>query len=283
MCGPQPFPADRAGFSRPCERRLTLAPCSVFVARMARSLLLLFLCVACGGAKPAATTPETATKSTAPAVADNPEPADSKESEPQKDGSAGVPTACASQRDGMCLPDGKFVTRLCQGNYPSVALALFRKSSPFTRGYLTRKTRAWNASGGASDAGELEFDEEVLVLRHRASDMGGMQVSGAMGGYDAIRWSGSCVTLASEELTLKLPPKAKTSKVEWRFLDTNLQEALRTDPKVDSAYIARRQECKGATMGTVSAKCEKADAKLSEAIVEYVRGGGEVPPPEKLP
>jgi hypothetical protein len=251
---------------------------------MRRHWLVLILFVSCGGkgqapAKAPGAASDAATEESAAEAKVNPEAS----AEDAEESVATMPKQCAKPGADKCLPSSAFVTKLCQGNFPSVALVMFQKSMPWTRGYLTRKTRAWNASGGASDAGELAFDEEVLVLRHRSSDMGGMQVSGAGGGYDAIRWNGSCVTLAAEELTLKLPPKAKNSKVEWRFLDDNAQEALRNDPKVDAAYKERRNECKGATMGTVTLKCEKADAKLSDTIVQYVRGGGTLPDPEKLP
>ena len=251
---------------------------------MHRHWILLIGLVSCGGAKPAAAPPASAPAKTGAADStQQPEPEGEASAETEASAPATLPKQCAKTDGDKCLPDGKFVTKLCQGNFPSVALAMFQKSMPWTRGYLTRKTKAWNASGGASDTGELAFDEEVLVLRHRSADMGGMQVSGAGGGYDALRWNGSCVTLAAEELTLKLPPKAKHSKVEWRFLDDNTQEALRNDEKVDAAYKARRKECKGATMGTVSLKCVKADAKLSNVIVKYVRDGGAIPDPEKLP
>ena len=48
-------------------------------------------------------------------------------------------------------------------------------------------------------------------------------------------------------------------------------------------YTARRKECKGATMGDVTKKCEELDDKLSAVVVEYVRRGGAVPTPPTLP
>lgn len=238
---------------------------------------------ACGGQKaggPAASPPSkpeeaaTKTKSDAPGE---------EKSEAKPAETTSLPSECTKKDDKLCVPPAAFVTRLCQGNFPSVALALFRKGSPWTRGYLTRKTKAWNASGGAATSDELEFDEEVLVLRQRDVDMGGMQVSGAGGGYDALRWNGSCVTLAKEELTLSVPPKAKNARVEWRLLDDGMREAMRTDDKLDKAYKDRQKECKGATMGTVSDKCVKVDNALSDAIVAHVRNGGEVGKPDRLP
>jgi hypothetical protein len=52
---------------------------------------------------------------------------------------------------------------------------------------------------------------------------------------------------------------------------------------VNDAYRVRQKECKGATMGTVSDKCVKADDALSDAIVSFARDGGELPMPQKLP
>ena len=122
-----------------------------------------------------------------------------------------------------------------------------------------------------------------MLLAERKADTGGMQVSGAGAGYDAIRWDGSCVTLSGEELTRDKPPQPKTPPIEWRFLDDNVQEALRKDDKVNAAYLERRKECKGASSGDVSAKCVKADARLSESIIGFVRGGGSIPVPSTLP
>jgi hypothetical protein len=183
----------------------------------------------------------------------------------------------------LCVPDLRFSKRLCNGSFPSLALYLFGNGFGFTRGYLTRKTQAWNAAGGASDNTFLEFDEEVLLLVERGGDASGMQVSGAGGGYEALRWNGSCVTLAKEEVTLDKPPTPKTGNVEWRFLDDNVQAALREDAGINSAFKRRRSECKGAVSGDVSLTCVKADEHLTRAIVEYLRKGGKLPVPSKLP
>lgn len=196
--------------------------------------------------------------------------------------SGGIPTECARKGQICELPKG-FVHRLCQDVYPSVALVLFRGGTPWTRGYLTRKTEAWNAEGGASIAGWLQFDEEVILLRERKASTGGMQVSGAGGGYQAIRWNGACVTLSTGEVTLREPPSPKAAKVEYKFLDDSIQESLRESDEVTDVYRARRSECKGAMMGAVSKKCETLDKKLSEVIVEHVRSGGPVGTPDNVP
>jgi hypothetical protein len=71
--------------------------------------------------------------------------------------------------------------------------------------------------------------------------------------------------------------------VEWRFLDDNVQSALRENSTINSAVTKRRQECKGAVSGDVSMTCVKADERLTQVLVEYLRKGGKVPVPSKLP
>jgi hypothetical protein len=132
------------------------------------------------------------------------------------------------------------VKELCGGFYPDVALVMFAKESPWTRAYLTRDVQAWNASGGASSADKLVFDEEVLVLFHREVDQGGVVVSGASGGYDVLRWDGSCASLAGEELTQKRPPKAKSARIVWKSLSLAKRARRRR---------ARRREAGGPEKG----------------------------------
>lgn len=237
---------------------------------------------ACGGSKPAeAPAAENKAEDAPP-----PSAADAEEAKPaaasESAGSAGsVPTECF-KKGSMCLPDPQFVKRLCNGKFPSIGLYLF--SNPkWTRGYLTRRTQAWNASGGASDSGWVEFDEEVLILYARVADAGGMQVSGAGGSFDALRWDGSCVTLQSEEVTMSKAPSPKYPPIDFRYLDDDTQGALRKDEKVNKAWLDRRKECKGATSGEVSLKCVKADDGLTKSVIAFVRGGGSVPEPKKLP
>ena len=253
--------------------------------RRSVTTLCLLLPLACGGAKKNAEEPEPegkaeGTKEGAKADTESAEGKSAAEAEPSA--KEGIPTECASSGE-ICTPPKGFVERLCQDVYPNVALTMFRQGTPWTRGYLTRKTEAWNAAGGASVAGFLEFDEEVILLKHRAAPKGGMQVSGAGGGYEALRWNGACVTLSGEEVTLRTPPAAKAAAVEWKWLDEGMREALRNDSVVNEAYQTQRKECKGATIGTVSDKCVKAVEKLSKLIVEFVRKGGELPKPEQVP
>lgn len=242
----------------------------------------LSLVVSCGGGKPAEA-PEAENKpaEAAPPAAETTAEPSAAAAEPGASSAGGVPTECFKP-GAICSPDPKFVKRLCNGKFPSIGLYLF--SNPkWTRGYLTRRTQAWNASGGASDSGWVEFDEEVLILYARVADAGGMQVSGAGGSYDALRWDGSCVTLQSEEVTMSKAPSPKYPPIDFRYLDDDTQEALRKDDKVNKAWQDRRKECKGATSGDVSLKCVKADEGLTKSVIAFVRGGGSIPEPKKLP
>lgn len=195
-----------------------------------------------------------------------------------------IPKECHGGAE-PCTPNPKWVKKLCKDVYPGVALYMFSKSSPFTHGYLSRKTKAVNASGGATSGDEwLAFDEEVVLLHHREADLGGMQVSGAGGGYDAMRLDGSCVTLGAEEIRLERPPAPKYAKVPWRYIGDDMQDALRENENIKTLYIERRKECKGAYSGSVSQLCVKKDEQLNRAIVDAVTGGDvEVPQPEFRP
>ncbi|RYZ04127.1 MAG: hypothetical protein EOO73_24900 [Myxococcales bacterium] len=242
----------------------------------------LSLSVACGGTKaPEAPAAENQSEEAPPPSADSAEDAKPAPTAESAGSSTSIPTECA-KKGAICSPDPQFVKRLCNGKFPSIGLYLF--SNPkWTRGYLTRRTKAWNASGGASDSGWVEFDEEVLILYARVADAGGMQVSGAGGSFDALRWDGSCVTLQSEEVTTTKAPSPKYPPIDFRYLDDDTQEALRKDEKLNKAWQERRKECKGATSGDVSLKCVKADDALTKSVIAFVRGGGSIPEPKKLP
>ena len=195
-----------------------------------------------------------------------------------------IPTACTTAGAKVCVPPQTFVKRLCGGFFPDVALAMHSKGTPWQRAYLRVKSvEAWNASGGMSSAEKIVFDEELVILTRREPATGGVVVSGAGGSYDVLRWDGTCASLQDEEVSLKPAPAPKTAKIPWKSLDDKVQNALLADEKVSKVYQERRKECKGSSMGDVSLKCVKADDLLSVVIVDYVRRGGAVPAPTKLP
>lgn len=254
------------------------APRAPALALLAASLAL----PACGGgaAEPAAT-PASEPRPAA-ATPDPGAPATAAKEAPEKAGPVEVPTTCETV-DGFCLPPARFTKKLCASFHPDVALAMFAKGTPWTRGYLRMNVDAVNASGGMSSGDKLVFDEEVLVLVRRKADTGGMQVSGAGGGFDVLRWDGTCATLSAEEMTTQAPPKAKHPKLKWQDLGEATQGKLLEDAKIAKINTDRRKECKGVTIGAVSDKCVKAVDALSLAIVDWVRQGGSVPLPPALP
>jgi hypothetical protein len=191
-----------------------------------------------------------------------------------------IPGGCAS--NDPCVPDPVFVKRLCDGSYPDVALLLMSKSMPFMHAYLRGDVDGWNAEGGASTRAKLKFDEEVLVLKKRSGNTGGIQVSGT-GGYLVMRWDGNCYTLADDEITTRHPPVAKSPGVTWRFLAPATKDALLETASVKAAYDKRGRECKGAVSGDVTLGCEKADQELSSAVVSAVRNGASIPTPQHIP
>lgn len=255
-------------------------------APRASALALVTLSLAlhgCGGGagEPPATAASAPRASTAPASSGT-GAASAKTAPDEKVGPVEVPTTCETV-DGYCLPPARFTKKLCSSFNPDIALSMFAKGSPWTRGYLKMNVDAVNASGGVSSGDKLVFDEEVLVLIRRKADTGGMQVSGAGGGFDVLRWDGTCATLAGEELTTQAPPKAKHPKLKWQDLSEATQTKLLEDAKIAKINGDRRKECKGVTIGAVSDKCVKAVDALSLAIVDWVRAGGSVPPPAALP
>lgn len=195
-----------------------------------------------------------------------------------------MPTRCANGGgDSVCLPPAFLARGLCNEDFPTVALAMFAKGTPWTRGYSVTTSVAWNASGGASSNERMAMYEEVIVLRKRGADTGGIQVSGAGTSYDVARWDGSCVTLQEGELVFQTPPKITSARVIAKRLEPHVRDALKEAPDLEGLFRAHRKECKGVTMGEVSKECEKIDAQLSTAIAVHVREKGGVPAPHKFP
>lgn len=244
------------------------------------ALTILFL-AGCGSSTPPAETPPPSSAD-APAAESAPAAADAAataEEDPKK-----IPEACAGDSKDACQMPKGFVKRLCAGVYPELALMFFQKGSPWRRAYVSVKEAApFNGLGGPSSEEKLTFDEELLVLVERKVDTGGMQVSGAGASYDVLRWDGTCATLSSEEVRLQAPPKPKHAAIPWRILEDPTQNALLANEALAKVAAERKKECKGATMGSVSAKCEKADKALNDLVVEAVRGGTTVPRPAKVP
>ena len=195
-----------------------------------------------------------------------------------------LPVGCGD--DGKdCLPPEAWVDRLCSGVHPEFALHMFRGGSPWKRLYSRAIAPAFNGSGGPSISDErVQKGEELIALRRntdsKRSNAGEMSV-GDTAGYDLLRWNGSCVTLHDGEFSSKSPRRRLHARVDWRALGDRVQSTLRADELISRAYIARRKECRGITVGNVTRKCVEQDKSLIKAVVDYVRAGGELPEPSE--
>ena len=187
-----------------------------------------------------------------------------------RSGEAGDVPSCADPSSSLCLPPPDFVDLLCAKPRQDAALALFAKATPFARMYLR----------GTLD--ELRPHEEVLALRYHEVSKNGIRVGNSVGSYDVLRWDGSCSMAVDAEMVSRIrPPHPRVARVQWHRLSENVQQALVAGSSaVQRAHSRRGKECLGAMSGDVSAACEKADAALVDAIVEYVRSGGLLPAPE---
>ena len=200
-------------------------------------------------------------------------PAASETSDSAKPVPMALPTACADPSSSVCLPPRDFVDRLCTKPRQDVALALFAKATPFARMYLR----------GRLD--ELRVHEEVLALRYHEVAKNGVRVGNSVGSYDVLRWDGSCSMAVDVEMVSRSrPAHPRVARVQWHRLSEKVQDALvGGSSAVRTAHSRRGKECLGAMSGEVSAACERADAALVDAIVEYVRNGGMLPTPEASP
>jgi hypothetical protein len=232
--------------------------------------VVIAVAVACGGAASSrpepASAPPTEVSANPPPAAPAPSPASAPLT---------VPSACADPSAPVCAPPGEFVERLCAKPHQDLALSLFGKDTPFTRLYLRGKMD------------ELVLDEEVLALRFRAPQKGGMVVGSGNGSYDVLRWDGTCSTgVEAEMVSRSRPPQPRTAKVRWHRIDSRTQDTLvASSEPVKRAHARRGKECKGAMTGDVSASCESADQALVTAIIDYVRSHAALspPPPDPTP
>lgn len=249
------------------------------------SLLAAVLALGCGSSTPPpadpATTDDAPASTSAPA--DTAAPA-AAEPDKQKEEAVEVPTSCANPGEKVCVMPEAFAKKLCSGFYPDLALYMFSPNSPWTRAYVNiKEADAWNSRNGPASDAKLVYDEEVIIVSEQKPDLKGMTVSGATASYDFLRWDGTCASLTAAEMTFNKAPRPKHPNIPWRSIEDGTKAALEKDEKFAKLVVDRRKECKGATIGSVSDKCEKADKLLNQAIVEMIRKGVEIPKPQKLP
>jgi hypothetical protein len=195
-----------------------------------------------------------------------------------------LPTECTKGVE-PCATPSKFVEQACRGKYPDLALAMFSKGTPWRRGYIKVETlEPVNMYDGERGDQWLSFGEEVLILRTRGpGGRAGVQVSGPTD-VDILRWDGTCATIRQEMLA-QWPTNTSviTPRISWKYLDEPIQEALLADQWVRNTSAKERPACRGSTMKSPDAVCDKASRKLTDAITVALRGGLVLPTPEKLP
>lgn len=252
----------------------------------------------CGGearvaAEPARAPAQSAAKPAAPeanaGTEDAPAPVTERSSVSEASASAAepartLPTECEPGTE-PCSTPMKFVERVCHGKYPDLALVMFSKGTPWRRGYVKVQTlEPVNIYEGERSERQLEFGEEVLILRTRGPGAhAGVQVSGPTD-VDILRWDGTCATIRQEMLA-QWPTNTTiiTARIVWKYLDTPIQEALLTNQLVEHASEKERPLCHGSTMKHPDASCDKASAKLTDAITVALRSGLSLPTPAKIP
>jgi hypothetical protein len=240
------------------------------------ALLLLSLVVGCGASPertPASPAQKQAKSRPAGKAAAKPEP-------PSED-AFGLPARC-SKKKWPCVPPPKWVAKLCEDVYPDVALHMFAPRSPWQRFYMLQNAEPFNASGGASLMGDkMRRGEEVIALR-RHNSRGAFQTSD-IGGYDVLRWNGACATVHDGEFQIRPLSDVAHARLEWREIGFPLRQVLETDDGISATYEERRRQCKGISLGRVSADCEDYTKRLVDEVVRYVRDGGRLPKPAKQP
>jgi hypothetical protein len=180
------------------------------------------------------------------------------------------------------MPPIRWAEKLCSGGvYQDLALYMFRSGTPWTRFYMVTGLNAVNG-WGPTVAENLVSREEVIPINYRRVSQS-FEVEGSLGTFDVLRWNGSCVTLDVGEVTKDAPHSPRNSRVEWKSMSEQMQDALLRDAKVESVYSARRKECKGASIGRVTKQCEVLDRELVDVIARYVRSADRLPEPDEYP
>jgi len=191
---------------------------------------------------------------------------------------ADIPEACGEGTGEVCTPPRAFVHKLCESAHPDVALAMFRKGTPWTRAYVRGRMEAWYVADGArSTPRKLRFGEEVIVVASRTGGPTGVRVSGS-GSYDVFRWDGTCVSVMEGEIALHPVTTPDVATIPWRRLELNVRAALKEDQQIAWRYQQRRKACKKGRD-----RCDAANLELSRMVAHFLRQGGEIPTIKRMP
>lgn len=208
------------------------------------------------------------------------EPAPEPEAAPADEGRvAALPTECAGP--GPCVTPAEFVAAACSERYPSMAIAMFEKHTPWRRLYLKTETaEAVNVYAKREVGQPLVYGEEVIVLR----ESGDAQVSSS--DIDVLRWDGSCATLSKELFSNHQMSEVENAPIEWRSLDGYIRQALLKSKYVKLSYDAFKDHCKTVRSLEIvepDEECERITIMLNDSVTVAVRGGIKLPVPDKLP
>jgi len=194
-----------------------------------------------------------------------------------------LPRSCSGS-GRRCVPPEDFVAALCQGKYPSVAVAMFEKSAPWQHVYVkVADVAPINVHGGPTGETRMEFLEEVVVLRRRVIRYGEMEVS-MPDAYDVLRLDGTCASLADDEFMSHRPAlRPKYAPIVWQQIDGAMREVLVQKPQVDQARDGQYRACRGSFLGGGGVECREATLKLARAIMTVLGQGVTLPAPHSLP
>jgi hypothetical protein len=188
---------------------------------------------------------------------------------------AEMPSECAREGAATCTPPAAFVERLCSRRSLDVALAMFRKGTPWRRAYVRGDLEAWYAGARRTSPKQLRFAEEVLIVADRSGSASDVKISGSAS-YDVYRWDGSCVSLMQGELTFRAPGVPVVANIPWLHLDEGLQNRLASDRRINYLNDKRRKACKAFGDSSLKQRCDEAKLDLSLLIADYVRRGGKI-------
>jgi hypothetical protein len=165
-----------------------------------------------------------------------------------------------------CFASEAYRTWLCGRSDPSVTVALFRKGTPWTRAYVARDLESWDPSR-LSRKVRLSLDEEVVVL-HPYKPTGGVVMVGASNtrgwtSVDALRADGTCVSLMSDEITMKRPPAPKHAPIAWEKLPDHTRTELLASPELRKKADLVTKACTSAG----EPRCMKAKTQLTDAVI----------------
>jgi hypothetical protein len=168
--------------------------------------------------------------------------------------------------DDTCFPSEAYRTWLCDGSDPTAAVALFHKGTPWTRAYVARDLESWDPSR-RSKKSHLALDEEVVVL-HPYKPSGDVLVMGATNAHgwtsmDAVRVDGTCVSLMSDEVSMKRPPSPKHATIAWDRLPERTRTGLLASPELKKKEALMTKTC----AKSAQPQCAKAKSQLTDAVI----------------